>query len=98
MPVLMVSLKTSPQLGFSRNLIILPFLSVMTMPKGRGLSTLVSTMVAMAFFLRWNSTAAFMSRSVKTSPLMTSVVPSSFHLLMALPTAPAVPRSSVAVM
>ena len=32
MPVLMVSLKTSPQVGFSRNRVIRPVVSVMTMP------------------------------------------------------------------
>lgn len=98
MPVLIVSLKTSPQLGFSRNLIILPFLSVMTIPKGSGFSTLVRTMVAMAFLFLWNSTALWRSMSVRTSPLITRVVSTSFHVRMAAATLPAVPRSAPGVM
>ena len=39
MPVLMVSLKTSPQLGFSRNWVMFPWSSVMMTPYSRGLAT-----------------------------------------------------------
>ena len=97
MPVFIVSLKTSPQLGFSRNLTTLPVLSVMTMPKGRGFSTLVSIIVTRAFLFLWKARALVRSMSVSTSPLMTSVVSVPAIFLMARATLPAVPRSEVAV-
>ena len=50
MPVLMVSLKTWPQVGFSRKRSIEPSSLVMTMPNSRGLSTALSAMVASAPF------------------------------------------------
>jgi hypothetical protein len=48
MPVLMVSEKTSPHPGFSRNLVMRPSLSVMTTPNCRGSLTDVRVMVAFA--------------------------------------------------
>ncbi len=71
MPVLMVSEKTWPQLGFSRNLSMRPSSSVTTMPNSRGLATRTSTRVTMARFSRWKSMARVMSMSVRASPLMT---------------------------
>ncbi len=92
MPVLTVSEKTSPQVGFSRNRWILPSLPVMTTPKARGFSTRVRTMVAFALFCSWNWMAADRSKSVRTSPEMTR----NLSLLMRdwqFFTDPAVPRS-----
>ena len=96
MPVLMVSLKTWPHEGFSRNRSIEPSSLVITMPNSRGLSTRTSPMVAMAFLRSCSSTMADRSMSVRTSPEMTRKRSSSSA--MALRTDPAVPSgvSSVA--
>ena len=50
MPVLMVSLKTWPQPGFSRKRSIVPSSRVMTIPNSRGFSTAHNAMVASASF------------------------------------------------
>ena len=50
MPVLIVSLKTSPQLGFSKNLIILPLSSVITTPYSKGMGSLFNINVALEPF------------------------------------------------
>src|SRR5437588_323272 len=49
MPVLMVSLKTSPQLGFSRNWVIWPSSLVIITPYSRGLWTWARVRVAIGF-------------------------------------------------
>ena len=52
MPVLTVSLKTSPQLGFSKNRSTRPSELVKTTPYSKGEGTRVRTMVANACFSR----------------------------------------------
>ena len=86
MPVLIVSLKTSPQDGFSRKRVIFPSSSVMTTPNWSGFLAWVRTIVAMAFLSSWNRMAAERSKSVRTSPLMTRM--RSFSPCVALPDAP----------
>ena len=56
MPVLMVSLNTCPQPGFSKKRSIVPSSRVMTIPNSSGFSTEHSAMVASASFFSWNST------------------------------------------
>ncbi len=70
MPVLTVSEKTSPGLGFSRKRWMQPSSLVITTPYSRGLATRVSTRVAAAPRRRWNSTAGRRSKSVSASPQM----------------------------
>ncbi len=96
MPVLIVSLKTWPHVGFSKNRSIAPSSSVMTMPNSSGFSTEQSASVARAPFCSWKSTTAERSMSVRTSPEMTRNRSSSSS--RALRTEPAVPSgvSSVA--
>ncbi len=97
MPVLMVSLKTWPQVGFSRNRSIDPSSRVMTIPNSSGLSTAFRAMVASApFDVVMARRASVRSMSVRTSPEMTTNRSSSSS--RALRTEPAVPRgvSSVA--
>ncbi len=89
MPVLIVSLKTWPQVGFSRNRSIEPSSRVITMPNSSGLSTAISPMVAMALAATWVSTTVPRSRSLRTSPEITRNRSSS--LSIALRTEPAVP-------
>ena len=55
-PVLMVSLKTWPQVGFSRNRSMDPSSWVMTMPNSSGSSTAFRAMVARAPLASWKST------------------------------------------
>jgi hypothetical protein len=86
---LIVSEKTSPQDGFSRNRTMRPSSSVRTIPYGRGFATRVRTIVAAAFRSRWNSTAFERSKSVMMSALMTRNVLS--RRSSAILTAPAVP-------
>src|ERR1035441_8106016 len=57
MPVLMVSLKTWPQVGFSKNRSIDPSSRVMTIPNSSGFSTALSAIVASAPFDAWGSRA-----------------------------------------
>ena len=96
MPVLMVSLKTWPQVGFSRKRSIDPSSRVMTMPNSSGLSTALRAIVASAPFDSWCATSEVRSRSVRTSPEITTKRSSSSS--RALRTDPAVPSgvSSVA--
>ncbi len=96
MPVLMVSLNTWPQVGFSKNRSMVPSSSAMTMPNSSGFSTEHSARVASAPLRSWKSTTADRSMSVRTSPEMTRNRSSSSS--RAFSTDPAVPRgvSSVA--
>jgi hypothetical protein len=96
MPVLMVSLKTCPQPGFSRKRSMLPSSRVITMPNSSGFSTAHRASVARALFLSWNCSIEVRSISVSTSPEMTKK--RSVSSSMALRTEPAVPSgvSSVA--
>ncbi len=95
MPVLMVSLNTWPQVGFSRNRSMEPSSRVMTMPNSSGLSTATRPIVAMAPRWSWKSTTRPRSMSVSTSPEITRKRSSSSSL--ALPTDPAVPSGSSSV-
>ena len=92
----MVSLNTCPQVGFSRKRSIDPSSRVITMPNSRGFSTAFRAMVASAPLDSWWSTSELRSRSVSTSPEITTNRSSSSS--RALRTDPAVPRgvSSVA--
>ncbi len=96
MPVLMVSLKTCPQPGFSRNRSMLPSSRVITIPNSRGFSTAHNAIVASASFFSWNAITDVRSMSVRTSPEMTRK--RSVSCSRALRTEPAVPSgvSSVA--
>ena len=96
MPVLIVSLNTWPQVGFSRNRSTEPSSRVMTIPNSSGSSTELRPMVASAFRSSWKRTMAPRSMSVSTSPEMTRKRSSSSS--RALRTDPAVPSgvSSVA--
>ena len=96
MPVLMVSEKTWPHVGFSRNRSTQPSALVMTMPKSTGFSTRRRAMVASAPDDRWALITASRSMSDRTSPEITMNVSSSSAA--ALRTDPAVPSgvSSVA--
>ena len=96
MPVLMVSLKTCPQPGFSKNRSMLPSSRVITMPNSSGFSTAHRASVAKAPFFSWNSIMALRLMSVSTSPEMTRN--RSVSSSRALRTEPAVPSgvSSVA--
>ena len=89
MPVLMVSLKTWPQVGFSRNRSIDPSSFVITIPNSSGFSTALRARVARPPWASWKSTTAPRSMSVSTSPLITRNRSSSSSL--ALRTEPAVP-------
>ena len=95
MPVLMVSLNTCPQPGFSRNRSMLPSSRVMTMPNSSGLSTAHSAMVASASFFSWNETTDVRSMSVRTSPEITRN--RSVSCSRALRTEPAVPSGDSSV-
>ena len=95
MPVLMVSLKTWPHVGFSRKRSMRPSSRVMTMPNSSGFSTWTRPMVAMASCFSWKSTMAPRSMSVSTSPEMTRNRSSSSS--MALRTEPAVPSGDSSV-
>ncbi len=90
MPVLMVSLKTCPQVGFSRNRSIEPSSLVITIPNSSGLSTAFRAKVASAPRRSWKSTTWVRSMSVRTSPEMTRNRSSSSS--RAFRTEPAVPR------
>ncbi len=96
MPVLIVSLNTWPQVGFSRNRSIEPSSRVITIPNSSGFSTDTRPMVATASRASWNSMIEVRSMSVRTSPEITRKRSSSSAL--ALRTDPAVPSgvSSVA--
>ena len=97
MPVLTVSEKTWPQVGFSRNRSIRPSSSAMTMPNSSGSGTRLSPTVTSAPCSLWNRTMAVRSMSVRASPEMTTNE-SSCRASSAFFTLPAVPSgiSSVA--
>src|SRR6266498_2164244 len=94
MPVLMVSEKTCPQCGFSRNRSMRPSSRVMTMPNSSGFSMCLSATVPMAPDWRWNATSSPRSTSVRASPEMTRKV--SWSCSAAFLTLPAVPSGAVA--
>ena len=96
MPVLMVSEKTWPQVGFSRKRSMQPSALVMTMPKSTGLSTRRRAMVASAPDARWALTTA--SRSMSVQDVTGDDHERVVELAAALRTEPAVPSgvSSVA--
>lgn len=93
MPVLTVSEKTCPQVGFSRNRWIRPCSSTMMMPNSSGLATRLSPMVTLAPFSRWKRTMSVRSMSVSASPEMT-MNGSPFRCSSAFFTLPAVPRGT----
>ncbi len=95
MPVLMVSLKTCPQPGFSKKRSMVPSSRVMTMPNSSGFSTALSAMVASAWFFSWNEMTDVRSMSVRTSPEMTKK--RSVSCSRALRTDPAVPSGDSSV-
>ena len=92
----MVSLKTSPQVGFSRKRSMVPSSWVMTMPNSSGSSTATRPMVANASLASCSATMRLRSMSVSTSPEITRK--RSSRTSLALRTEPAVPSgcSSVA--
>src|SRR5207244_1344992 len=77
MPVLMVSEKTSPHDGFSRNFVIRPSGWVMTTPYSSGFATRTRVSVTAALRSLWNATTAERSMSVSASPEITRNVSSS---------------------
>ncbi len=89
MPVLIVSVKTWAQDGFSRKRSIRPSSSVTTIPNSSGLSTLLSAIVTSDSFSLWNATSSVRSMSQSASPEMTRNVSSSAS--SASLTEPAVP-------
>ncbi len=91
----MVSLKTCPQPGFSRNRSIVPSSRVITMPNSSGFSTALSAMVANAWFFSWKATTSVRSMSVSTSPEITRN--RSVNCSIALRTEPAVPSGDSSV-
>jgi hypothetical protein len=96
MPVLTVSEKTWPHVGFSRNRSIEPSSRVMTIPNSSGFSIDLRARVAIEPLRSCTATSSDRSMSVSTSPEMTRKGSSSSAL--ALRTDPAVPSgvSSVA--
>jgi hypothetical protein len=91
----MVSLKTSPQPGFSRKRSIFPSSSTITIPNSRGFSACFRTTVAAAPRSRWNFTASPRSMSLTWSPEITRNVSSRKD--SAFFTLPAVPSGSFSV-
>src|SRR5438132_3868639 len=77
MPVLIVSEKTSPHDGFSRNFVIRPSGWVMTTPYSSGFATRTRVSVTAALCSLWNATTAERSMSVIASPEITRNVSSS---------------------
>ena len=71
MPVLTVSEKTWPQVGFSRKRWIRPSGLAMTMPNSSGSGTRASATVTSAALSLWNRTRSDRSMSVSASPEMT---------------------------
>jgi len=72
MPALIVLQVISSSPGFSRKRLMFPRASVSTSPYARGLSTGVSTIVALAFRSRCSCSTAARSTWVSTSPLKTT--------------------------
>ncbi len=95
MPVLMVSLNTWPQPGFSRKRSIVPSSRVITMPNSSGFSTAHNAIVASASFFSWNAITDVRSMSVSTSPEITRK--RSVNCSRALRTDPAVPSGDSSV-
>ena len=95
MPVLMVSLKTWPQPGFSRKRSMVPSSRVITMPNSSGFSTAHSAIVASASFFSWKEITDVRSMSVRTSPEITRK--RSVSCSRALRTEPAVPSGDSSV-
>lgn len=71
MPVLTVSEKTWPQVGFSRKRWMRPCSSTMMMPNSSGLGTRLRAMVTLAPRSLWKRTMSVRSMSVSASPEMT---------------------------
>src|SRR6266511_1364637 len=71
MPVLIVSEKTSPHDGFSRNFVMRPSPFVMTTPYSSGSGTCFRQSVTAAPFSRWKAMTLVRSMSVSASPEMT---------------------------
>lgn len=90
MPVLTVSEKTCPQVGFSRNRSTRPSSSTMVMPNSSGFGTRVRQTVTRAPRSRWKRISSVRSKSVSASPEMTRKE-SSFSAASAFLTLPAVP-------
>ncbi|GIU89178.1 MAG: hypothetical protein KatS3mg010_0277 [Acidimicrobiia bacterium] len=95
MPVLIVSEKTWPHVGFSRNRSIVPSSRVMTMPNSTGFSTRFRPIETKASASRCAATICERSTSVSTSPEITRNVSSSSCI--AFRTEPAVPRGDSSV-
>ena len=91
----MVSLNTSPQVGFSRKRSTDPSSLVITIPNSRGFSMALRPIVARAPRSSWKRTTSLKSMSVSTSPEMTRN--GSVSSSMALRTEPAVPRGDSSV-
>jgi len=90
--VFIVSEKTSPHEGFSRNLTIFPSSVVITIPYCKGLLTLVNVIVAIDFFFKWKLIISDKLKSVSISPDITKK--SSLRYSFAKAVAPQVPKSS----
>ena len=93
MPVLTVSLKTWPQVGFSRKRSMRPSSLTTTTPNSSGFSTRLRAMVTMAPRCLWKATMSLRSKSVSASPLMTMNVSSRSSSSASL-TLPAVPAGA----
>ena len=93
MPVLMVSLKTWPHVGFSRKRSMEPSSLGDHDAELEGVLDRTRPMVAMASFSSWKATISPRSMSVSTSPEMTRNRSSSSS--MALRTEPAVPSGGL---
>ena len=96
MPVLTVSEKTWPQVGFSRKRSTRPSSSMMVMPNSTGSGTRVRHTVTSAPFSLWNAISAARSKSVSASPEITRKL-SSASRSSAFFTQPAVPSGHLLV-
>ncbi len=76
MPVLIVSEKTSPHDGFSRNFEMRPSSPVITTPYSSGFATWYSVSVTAALRSRWKAMTFVRSMSVSASPEITIKVSS----------------------
>ncbi len=91
-----VSLKTCPQVGFSRKRCTRESSSTIVMPNSSGSGTRVRHTVTRAFRSLWKAIRLVRSMSVSASPLMTRNV-SSARASSAFFTLPAVPSGSSSV-
>ena len=90
MPVLIVSVKTWPQDGFSRKRSMRPSSSVTTIPNSSGFGTLLRPIVTSASFSRWKRIRSPRSMSQSASPEMTrNVSPSASSASFTEPAVPA---------